>query len=228
MKLQLKTKAIQLRRSGHSIPEIASELGISKSTASHWCKTISLTKRQEQLLSARTRRKLANFFKMVAGQKAARDKKKQGIIDSFSKKIGLLSKRDILIAGVALYWAEGFKHEAESRIGFCNSDPTMMKFMVHFLRECFGVNRENLSPRLTLNEAFSNKAGAIQKFWSDYLDIPESQFSKPFYQRVKQVKVYQNADSYHGVLRIHVKKSSSLLTEMRGYLKGLKEAGLAG
>lgn len=225
MKLQLKKLALNLRKKGFSIPDISNKLGVSKSTTSLWCKTISLTKKQEQLLSTRTHRKLANFFKMVAEQKAVRDKKKQGIIDSSSKKIGLLSKRDILIAGVALYWAEGFKHEAESRVGFCNSDPRMMKFMILFLKKSFGVEEKDLSPRLTLNEAFRDRVSAIQKFWSDYLGISESQFSKPFYQKVKQVKVYQNAGNYHGVLRIHVKKSSVLLTEMRGYLRGLSKAG---
>lgn len=222
MKLNLKLKAIDLRKDGFSIKDISLKLGISSSTASLWCRNILLTQKQKENLESRTNRKLQKFFKMVEKQKKARIKIKNIIQKKAGDEIGKLSKRDLLIAGVSLYWAEGFKHEAEGRVGFCNSDPAMMKFMILFLEKCLKVKKEELSPRLTLNEAYEDKKEKIQKYWSDYLKIPESQFTKPFYQKVKQVKIYSNPENYHGVLRIHVKKSSQLLLKMRGYLEGLK------
>lgn len=222
MKLNLKLKAIDFRKEGFSIKDISLKLGISSSTASLWCRDIYLTTKQKKNLEKRTNRKLQKFFKMVEKQKKDRIKVKNEIQKNAQKEIGNLSNRDLFIAGVCLYWAEGFKHEAEGRIGFCNSDPAMMKFMILFLEKCLKVKKEELSPRLTLNEAYKDQKEEIQKYWSDYLKIPENHFTKPFYQKVKQVKIYSNPENYHGVLRIHVKKSSQLLLKMRGYLEGLK------
>lgn len=222
MKLNLKKQAQYLRKRGFSLPDISKKLDVSKSTASLWCRDIQLTIEQKKSLEQRTNRKLKKFFKFVERQKSDRLKVKNEILKNARNEIGRLSKRDILIAGASLYWAEGFKHSAESRVGFCNSDPEMVKFMILFLEKCLKVEKADLSPRLTLNEAYKNRVEIIQKYWSSYLNIPKSQFTKPFYQRVKQVKIYSNPENYHGVLRIHVKKSSKLLTKIRGYLFGLK------
>jgi len=222
MKLYLKTQALNLRKEGFSIPDISKKLGISESTASLWCRDIQLTQEQRKSLEKRTNRKLQRFFKMVEEQKRERVIAKNLVIKNAIKDFGEISDRDLFVAGVSLYWAEGFKHKAEGRVGFCNSDPEMMKFMIHFLKKCLNVKESEISPRLTLNIAFQDKSIQVQQFWSDYLGIPMSQFTKPFYQKVKQVKVYDNPEDYHGVLRIHVKKSSQLLLKMRGYMQGLK------
>lgn len=222
MKLFLKPKAINLRKRGYSLSDIAGRLKIGESTASLWCRGIALTLDQEKALEVRTNRKLQKFFTLVAEQKKIREKQKERLIRYSQRKVGKLSERDRFIAGVALYWAEGFKHEAEKRIGFCNSEPEMMKFEIEFLEKCFGVLKSELSPRLTLNEAFKDRTEQIQNYWAEYLEIPPEQFTRPFYQKVKQIKVYNDSNNYHGVLRIHVRKSSGLMTQMRGSILGLK------
>jgi len=45
-KFKEKNKAIQLRKSGKSIGEIANQLNVSKSVVSLWCRDIALTKKQ--------------------------------------------------------------------------------------------------------------------------------------------------------------------------------------
>ena len=222
MKLNLKPQAIKLRKKGFAIADIARKLEISKSTASLWCRGVNLTPEQRAQQEARTGRKLERFFKMVEAQKKARVEIKNDLTKKSIKALGSLSTRDLFVAGVSLYWAEGFKHEAEKRLGFCNSDPVMINFQLEFWRRCLGVNKSDISPRLTLNEAFRDRTDKIQKFWSDCLDIPIEQFTKPFYQKVKSVKVYENIGGYHGVLRIHARKSSKLMTQMRGYILGIK------
>lgn len=222
MKLNLRPKALKLRRRGYSIADIARTLKISESTASLWCREVILSKDQKKKMEKRTNKKLKRFFKMVEKQKQKRVLQKKLLIKKSVKELGKISKRDIFIAGVALYWAEGFKHKAEGRIGFCNSDPAMIKFMINFLISHFRIKMEEISPRLTINESFKNRERKIIEFWADYLKIPASQFTKSFYQKVKLVKIFENPENYHGVLRIHVRKSSKLLIEMRGYLEGLK------
>lgn len=226
MKLKLKIKAVRLRKDGFSIKDIAKKLGISTSTASLWCRDIILTSVQKKNLEIRKNKKLAKFFEMVEKQKQKRSIIKNKIQEKAGKEIGSLSKRDLLIAGTSLYWAEGFKHQAEGRVGFCNSDPSMIKFEINFLISHFKIKIEEISPRLTINEGFKDREGEIIKFWSDYLKIPVSQFTKSFYQKVKLVKVFDHPENYHGVLRIHVKKSSQLLLKMRGYMEALKNPHL--
>lgn len=223
MKFYLKKQALDLRKRGFSLPDISKKLNISESTASLWCRDIQLTPEQKKNLEERTNKKLQKFFKMVEKQKKNRMKIKNEIQKNAEKEIGKIFKRDIFIAGVALYWAEGFKHKAEGRVGFCNSDPAMIKFMINFLVFHFKIKIEEISPRLTINESFKDRESEIIKFWADFLKIPMSQFTKSFYQRVKLVKIFENPENYHGVLRIHVRKSSQLLLKMRGYMEALKK-----
>ncbi|HWO07327.1 MAG TPA: hypothetical protein VNM40_01950 [Candidatus Paceibacterota bacterium] len=50
---RLKERAWQLREQGMSISDIAHTLSASKSTVSYWCRDISLSKIQQQLLAAK-------------------------------------------------------------------------------------------------------------------------------------------------------------------------------
>lgn len=222
MKLNLKPEAIKLRKEGYSVADIARRLHISESTASLWCQGLVLSPKQIATLNNRTHRKLEKFFKIVREQQLKRQKKNAKIVSNASQKTSSLTKSELFIAGVALYWAEGFKHAAEGRIGFCNSDLEMMKFMIKFLKTCLAVKTEEISPRLTVNITFKDNVSRIEKFWSDELKLPLPQFTKPFFQRTTPRKHYENPEDYHGVLRIHVRKSSRLLTKMRGYLEGFK------
>lgn len=221
MKFDLKIRATRLRRLGWSINDIAKKVEISESTASLWCREIALTKEQKTRLEKRTGKKLQNFFRIVERQKKQRDRNKRLLMEKAAMEIGKLSKREKFIAGIALYWAEGFKHVSEKRLGFCNSDPLMIKFQMDFWKECLDVGTEEITARLSLNERFREETSRLEKFWSNYLNLPLSQFTKPFYQKSKTVKDYGNSDGYRGVLRIHVRKSSIKMIEMRGYIKGL-------
>ena len=138
------------------------------------------------------------------------------------KDIGQLSNRELFIAGVVLYWAEGFKHPEESGLGLATSDPMMAKFYIRFLEVCFYIPKDRLRLRVTANIFHEHRISEIQDFWSDCLDIPQKSFSKPFFQKVAQQKKFPNEQNYHGVIRIHVSKSLDMLRKMRGWLEGVK------
>lgn len=221
MKFFLKPKAERLRRSGYSIGDIAKTLKISESTASLWCREIKLSPKETLLHKKRVSDKWSRFLSMVDTQKKARDVIKERITSRGYDSVGFLSKRDLFIAGLALYWAEGFKHSAERRFGFCNSDPAMVKFEIKFLERCFGVEKEQLTFRLSLNANFESRAGQIAKFWADYLGVGIGQFGKPFFQKTTNKKEFSDDSLYRGVMRFHVRKSSRLLLQIRGALKKL-------
>jgi hypothetical protein len=170
------------------------------------------------------------FVKLQAGRKKYQARRSKEVIklteklfQDGKKEVGKLTKRDLFMVGVALYWAEGFKHKDESGLGLGTSDPNMAKFYVSWLERCLGVSKRDLLLRVTANESHKDRIGEIEKFWIKELEVDGDQFAKPFYQKTKWKKVYSNRDEYFGVLRIRVRRSLNLLRKMRGWLAGMAE-----
>ena len=49
----------------------------------------------------------------------------------------------------------------------------------------------------------------VLKFWSGLLGLPDHQFRKVVFIKVKNKKVYENHNSYYGVLALRVRKGTS-------------------
>lgn len=215
-----KIKARDFRKEGKSIKEIAQLLQVSAGTVSVWCSDITLTPAQNEILALRMTDphygKRAMYLKKI--KRDTLDKiellKKEGV-----GEIGTLQERDLFIAGVALYWAEGFKKDKQ--IGFANLDPKMINFFIKWLEVSLGVKKENISARVVINESYSDKIDEIQEYWSNMIGIPPSNFQKPTFQKVTWKKEYANKNEYKGVLRIRVAKSLPLLRKIFGYIEGL-------
>ena len=214
-------KAILLRKKGLSIKKIASKLKISTSTANIWCKNIELTQAQKDQLYKNAhdpffgKRKNHVLNQIKKKEKAIAIEKKLGI-----KDIGKLSKRELFIAGVGLYWAEGFKKDR--RLGFANSDPAMIKLFLRWLRECCKVNEESIRLRVGLNISHKKRIGVVEKYWSEITGIPLINFQKPFFQQFKWKKSYPDENNYFGVLRIRANKKLALFRRILGWIEGLK------
>lgn len=220
-KFQQKIKARKLRKLGFSIKKIARELNVSVSSVSSWVRDITLTKDQLNTLESHARDpyygnrlNYINKVKQNTNRKIER-LKKEGI-----GKIGNISKRELFLVGVALYWSEGFKKDSQA--GFANSDPTMINLFLKWLSECFGYSNEDLIPRITVNISHKERIGDIQEYWSEVTKIPIENFQKPFYQNFKWKKVYENPNEYFGVLRIKVRKSKDFLRKIHGFIEGLR------
>lgn len=216
----LKIESRKLRESGLGIKTIAHKLNVSSSTVSLWCRDIKLSQEQITALEKNQRdpfygRRLAYSQK----QQSIRKEKERIIRSSAVVEIGTLSKRDLLISGVSLYWAEGFKKD--NMVGFANTNPEMIKFILKWLIKCLQVKLENIRLRVGINESHKHRTNIIEKYWSNVLDIPLSQFSKPFYQKVKWNKVYEHPEDYYGTLRVRVLKSTDLLRRIKGMVTGL-------
>lgn len=221
-KSQLRFEARSLRVEGLGIKTIAQKLGVSSSTASLWCRDIELTQDQLRKLSQNARDPYyGRRAEHIAKQKKLRDEKIRKFCDQGIKEVGKFDKRDWLMSGIALYWAEGFKKD--NMVGFANSDPTMVKFFIRWLEICCGIKRKNLKLRVGVNEQYRDKITQIEAFWSKILKVPKDQFQKPFFQRVQWKKIYDHPEDYHGVLRIRVAKSTDLLRKIHGWIEGMKQ-----
>ncbi len=208
-----------LRKDGESIKTIAKKLNVSSSTVSLWCRDIHLSDKQIQALEHRSHdprygRRLLNSQK----QHEIRVEKTKRLYLEGVQEIGNLSERELFIAGIALYWAEGFKKD--NLVGFSNSDPKMIILFIKWLKLC-GIDRSRLKFRLGINESYEKRVDEIQIFWQTTLNIDPEQFQKPFLQRVAWQKKYDNPNEYHGVLRVRVSKSIDLLRKILGMIGGL-------
>lgn len=215
-------EARRLRKRGFSINEIAGKLDFSKRTISRWCNDIELNIQQKQLLWSRAKVKFNRNFRKYCERKHQKTVDKiEGLGREGVKKIGKLNQRELFIAAVALYWAEGFKKD--TRFGFANTDPAMIRFCLKWLKECLGINNKEISLSVTVNISYQDKIGEIEKYWGKITGIPKTQFNKPFFQKTKWIKEYEKPDDYHGVLRIRIMKSTDLLRKIKGYIGGLKK-----
>jgi len=214
-------KAIILRQKGISIKQIAKKLDVSSSTASLWCKSVKLTPEQIKELEKRYRDPFyGKRYENVMRQREKRLSKIKSLKEEGIKEIGKINNRDLFIAGVALYWAEGFKKDA--RLGFANSDPNMIKIFLKWLIFICNVPKHDIRLRVGLNISHKNRIDEIQKYWSDLTTIPLNQFQKPFFQKFVWKKEYPNPQEYFGVLRIRANKQLPLFRKIHGWIEGLK------
>ncbi len=213
-----KIEALKLRQSGMSIKEIAVLLDVSRSTSSVWCRDILLSEKQKEKL----------YKKMVtAGHKgrmigaAVNKQKKIDILDHAkelaTKEIGRLSKRDILMLSLGLYWGEGSK-DSQGRFVFVNSDPVAILTIIYFLKIVFGIGKNQLCPQLYINDQHKKRENVVINFWSKKLKIPKNQFGKTIFITVPHKKVYANFETYMGVLHLTVSKGSVIKYKTMAFL----------
>jgi transcriptional regulator with XRE-family HTH domain len=189
-KLAEQRQARQLRRAGLPLAEIAAALGVSKSSVSLWVRDVEFT--GPVVRSARGRRRDPN----------ALQRRKQGEIDPLllleegRARVGRLSEREFLIAGVALYAGEGTKRDGAVR--FANSDPRMIVFFCYWLRRFFEVDESRLRVRLYLHEGLD--LAATIAYWSMLTGVPPSQFVKP-YRAVPDPSI-RHAKHVHGCVTV--------------------------
>ena len=111
-------------------------------------------------------------------------------------RIGRLSEREFLVAGVALYAGEGTKRDGALR--FANRDPRMIFFYCCWLRRFFEIDESRLRVRLYLHEGLDLAASV--SYWSALTAIPASQFGKP-YRAVADPSI-RHAKHVHGCVGV--------------------------
>jgi len=213
-------KACDLRKQGMGIKTIAHQLDVSSSTVSLWCRDVILTQKQIQLLQKNARDPFfGKRLEYIQNKQKKRIEKIRFLREEGVKDIGQLSKRDLFISGISLYWAEGFKKD--NLVGFANSDPQMIVIFIRWLLNCCNITKDRIKCRLGVNETYKQKIKELERYWSHAIDIPLSQFQKPYIQKVQWKKQYDNPEEYHGVLRIRVSRSTDLLRKIHGWIEGI-------
>lgn len=204
-----KEQAIRLRRQGKSIREIVKILNSSASSVSLWCRNIELSnKAVERLKMMRSisLRALADYRKF---KQKIKEKEQKELSLKAIQKLRNIDRNHLFLAGISLYWAEGFKKG--HKVGFSTMDLKFAKFMLWWLSEFFDVNRTDFTVRISINKLVKHREKEIIKYWQSNLKVPFSQFTKNHIFKATRKTQYKNHNGYNGVLRITVKKSSKIL-----------------
>ncbi|MFF9393551.1 helix-turn-helix domain-containing protein [Streptomyces griseoluteus] len=219
----LREQARELRLQGWTRKEIQAELGCSKSSVSLWVRDLP---RPEPKCSPEEQRARMNagLAKLRTAQEQARAATKQAAADA----IGVLTKRELFIAGVALYWAEGAKdkpHRRSEVLQFINSDPNVITLFLRWL-DLLEVPRSRLTLRVSIHE--SADVGRAENFWADVVGVDVAAFSRATLKKHNPRTVRKNTgDTYRGCLVVYVRQSADLYRRMEGAWYGIVGAGSA-
>lgn len=219
----LKATALKMREGGASLGDISKKLNITKSTLSFWCKDMVLS--ESAILKIKTKGKASSVRGLL---RYSESKRKERIERNTLQKeegatvVDMLSKRDILMVGLGLYWGEGYKYE-NSELGFTNSNPFMIRFYLKWLRQ-WNVEKDFLIFRLTVNEFFRKEESEIKSFWVNFLGVQKEQFSKTTYIQTKLKKAsLKNIEKYKGILRVKVRKGTALRNKILGAIEHIAD-----
>jgi len=214
-----KLQAQKLRKQGLSISEIAEKLDMRRSgTISMWCRDISLTPRQIERLIKKQKSGSAKGAQKLKQKRLEEVKmlKERGL-----REIGEINGRDLFIAGLAIYWSEGYTYEGGDQVGFTNSDPKMILLMLEWFEKICEVSKERFKLAVRINQNHKHKTREVESYWSNLTGIPLSQFNKTVLIKSKSKKVYPNSKNYFGTPRITIRRSSHLRRKINGWIGGL-------
>jgi len=190
-----KQKVLLLRKKGYSYSQIRQETKVSKSTLSAWLQDFPLSKSRIRELRDRNPRRIERFRETMRLKREAEEDRKFILVE---KELGKLSTRDRLIAGLFLYWGEGTK-AAPCLTSLSNTDPDALKFFVHWLN-AFGIKNDQLSVVLHLYKDMDHVKEI--RFWSEYLNIPEHRFRKPYIKNTRICDITYRSGFGHGTCNV--------------------------
>lgn len=203
-KLVEREAARRLRSEGRTIADIATVLGVSKSSVSMWVRDVEI---EPPLRRPSPERRphpqhLARLAEIADCERLGRE------------RIGTLSDDAFLAAGVALYAGEGAKTTNE--VKFANTDPAMVAFSCAWLRRFFEIDESRLTVRVYLHEGLD--LDAAEEFWSDVTQIPRAQFRAPY--RAAADPTIRRTKHEHGCVYVRY-GSARTLRQIMGLIRAL-------
>lgn len=160
-------RARELRAESWTLQDIATELGVSKSSVSRWVRDVDFLPRARSRGHRSMKPHPMHVAKLAEIQRCIREGR---------ERVGAMSEREFLVLGLALYAGEGAKTDGSVR--FANSDPRLIAIFLMWLRRFFEVDESRLRLRLYLHDGLDIETANV--FWSHLTNIPLNQFAKPY------------------------------------------------
>lgn len=194
-KRELKARAIEMRTQEMSYSQIKSELGVSKGTLSGWLQDYPLSKERINELRGWSERRIEKCRETKALKKQSRLK---DVRRRVTKDIGKLSKHELFIAGLFLYWGEGSKTKYTAT-ALSNTDPAVLIFFITWL-ESLGVPRERLKVHIHLYTDMDVETEL--NYWSQTLNLSRTAFRKPYIKTSMRSGLTYSQKFTHGTCNV--------------------------
>jgi hypothetical protein len=158
---------------GRSVREIATLLGVSRSSVSLWVRGVELSESQHAALRARDPAYNGHCAGSQANAALAlarwRAYQREG-------RLRAASATPEYAAGCMLFWAEGSRSPNSVRL--TNSDPELLRFFALFLRGSFDVADERFRVACNLFVDHEERQREVEQVWLDVLRLPRSCLTK--------------------------------------------------
>ncbi len=215
-----KVSALQMRKTGATYSQIKQELNVSKSTLSLWLRGMPLSEERMRLVRDMHAGRIERYRET---RRRTRETRWEKVYDAAKSQIGSLTEREILIAGLFLYWGEGGKTDWTVTV-LSNTDPAMLIFFIQWLL-LLGVDREKIRARLHLYIDMD-----IEKetdFWSKALSLPKNTFRKPHIKNSRREDITYVMKYSHGTCDVIV-GNRDIAERVQMSLRYLREFALNG
>ncbi|MFJ6436691.1 hypothetical protein [Streptomyces sp. NPDC091416] len=218
----LRARARELRLEGKTYDQIQVELGCSKGSISLWVRDLPKPpRRSREDASAIARRGWEATLQR-------REAERQETRNAARQETASLSNRELFLAGVALYWAEGSKskpYRRSERVSFINSDPDVISVFLAWLR-LLGIPPEQLKFHVNIHETAD--VPEAEHFWRNHTGAAASRFGKTTLKKHRPLTIRKNVGgNYRGCLAIHVLQSADLYRRIEGWWYGIVGAALS-
>lgn len=190
-----KSEAIRMRREGASYSQIKEKIKVSKSSLSLWLHDMPLPEKRLRELRDWSAVRIEKFQNTMRDKRETRWAK---VRERAAKDIRTLNKRELLIAGLFLYWGEGGKTMLAST-SLSNTDPAMLRFFIHWL-QTLGVSKYRLRIHIHLYADMDIKTEL--HYWSKALDLPLTSFTKPYIKISNRSELSYKQKFTHGTCNV--------------------------
>jgi predicted transcriptional regulator len=180
-------QAIQLRKRGLTLNEIAERLHVAKSSVSLWVRNVQVSKVAELRLQ---KKKIAAQHTASQVNRLRTQKKYDDFLISAKNSIHRhpLPDTHAKLVCALLYWCEGAKHT--NRVEFTNADPDVISLFLRLLRKSFLTDESRFRVCVHLH-SYHNSEKQIS-YWSTVTGIPENQFTKPYKKKHTANRIREN------------------------------------
>ncbi|MGW1913965.1 hypothetical protein ACWCQS_25350 [Streptomyces sp. NPDC002076] len=213
----LRERARELRLQGWTYDQIQVELGCSKSSISLWVRDLPRPERKRTYEEAAAIARRGWEAKLQIREEERKQRK-----EAARAEIGALTDRELFLAGVALYWAEGSKSKPYARrecVTFVNSDPDVIALYLAWL-DLLGVKKDRMRFRVMIHETAD--IDAAERYWADLAAVGVAVFLRATLKKHNPKTVRRNTgDDYRGCLVIKLLQGADLYQRIEGWWTGI-------
>ena len=176
---KIKNCAVEDRREGFSINEIAEKYKVAKSTISLLVRHIPLSKKATEVLRVKADEGRLKASQVLIEKREKRQKLSLVVAEELLQGLTIDKTVSFLISSLS-YECEGGKSNF-GVVEFTNSDPVLIKLFLRSLRKSFQLDESKF--RVVMHLHSYHDESIEKKFWAEVTSIPENKFTKTFQKK---------------------------------------------